>query len=83
MTNLERIRTMDAEQLAPLLVQEVQEVIDAGDYDADDHFISFPEVISHYRSMSGSEYEIFENAVSSTIRWLNKNVEDTEVMPDE
>lgn len=63
MTNLEKIKTYSAEDLAPMLVR--CETF----YDRDDGYEDI------YTSPSGGKYYFEEDAVKDTINWLNEDIE--------
>lgn len=72
MRNIDRIRQMSLEELAPLLVYSTQE--DIGDYDYDDN--SIPWYITMWHSPSGACFQDYgcneyQDAIDDCIRWLD------------
>ena len=65
--NVDRIRQMSLEELAPLLIRS--EEIDIGDYDWDENPISW--YVIHWFSPSGRDFWEHENAIEDCIRWLD------------
>jgi hypothetical protein len=72
MTNLEKLRTLTAEELAPLLVKEQSEDDWDEDIDGDWKCIG----TEYFYTSPCSDYSYFsaEEAVAETIQWLNDEV---------
>lgn len=67
MRNVDRIRQMSLEELAPLLIHS--EEIDIGDYDWDENPISW--YVTRWFSPSGREFTEQEDAIEDCINWLD------------
>ena len=66
--NLDRIRQMSVEELAPLLVHESYE-LDV-DYDFDENPIETYDTV--YNSPSGGVFDNYDDALDDCVQWLNE-----------
>ena len=66
----EYIRQLSVKELAKLLVKEVE--VDEGNYDYDDNWRS--DYWTYYKSSNGQIYQTKEDALQSTIEWLNDDI---------
>lgn len=78
MRQIDRIRRMSLEEMAPLLVQST-EVEDIGDYDWDENPIAWYVTVWH--SPSGDVFYDHQDAINDCIQWLGSEllIEDTQV----
>lgn len=75
MTNLERLKTLSAEELAPMLVKEQSE--DDWDEDYDGEWKCLGTNFFYVSPCSNYSYFSEEEAIEQTIQWLNDEI-DTE-----
>lgn len=72
--NLDRIRQMSVEELAPLLVHDSYEC--DVDYDWDENPIETYDII--YNSPSGGVFDNYDDALDDCAQWLNAEPENDE-----
>lgn len=78
MRNIDRIRQMSLEELAPLLVYYTEK--DIGDYDWDEN--SIPYYVSMWHSPSGNDFQDYggngyQDAIDDCIEWLDSEYNET------
>lgn len=78
MRNIDRIRQMSLEELAPLLVYSTEE--DIGDYDCEENLI--PYYVTVWHSPSGVSFQDYgcneyQDVVNDCIKWLDSEYEET------
>lgn len=75
MRNVDRIRQMSLEELAPLLIHS--EEIDIGDYDWDENPISW--YVTRWFSPSGRDFWEHKEAINDCVKWLDSEWDNQEV----
>lgn len=73
--NVDRIRQMSLEELAPLLIRS--EEIDIGDYDWDENPISW--YVTRWFSPSGRDFWEHEEAINDCVKWLDSEWDNQEI----